>query len=276
MTARPSPYAILVAVLATTCLSIACDGTSSSGTSTDVALFVNSNYVDYFIEEEEEPEAPAGVAARPVEGGASDSEASNVEAALESFGANVTTFEGVDADDLESALADAQVLALPEPEFGSYDDAFDGPATNEIVDFVADGGRLITFMSRGDSVLGFLNGAFGWSLEEGEELPGEEVDALFAAALTGYVHNVASAEGTPFSTGSAELQPHSLTLAVSIASLPGSAASMYDDEDDASALVVLPYGAGYVVIMGWDWYNAAPVGEKDGGWNAALNDAIRF
>jgi len=271
MTARHTLFRILAALLVASLAGIACDESSSSDDGTDVALFVNTDYVDY-EEEEPPPAAPAALAADEA-----TYEASNVEAALESFGANVTTFEDTDSESISDVLAANQALVLPEPENGAYSDAFDGNAMGEIRDFVRIGGRLVIFMARRDYTLGFLNDTFGWSIEEGTALPGDEPDGSFLpAALTAYAHNEIDSEGTPFETGTDTLLPFHLTLAVSISTLPIRSLSMYDDEGDASAVAALPYGNGWVVILGWDWYDAAPLGSKDSGWNPALHDAIRF
>jgi hypothetical protein len=271
MTARNTLLRILAALLVASLAGMACDESSSNGAGTNVALLVNTDYVDYEVEEPP-PEVPAMLAADEA-----GYEATNLEAALESFDANVTTFEDTDAASIGALLADNEALVLPEPENGAYSEAFDGEAMDEISDFVQIGGRLVIFMASRDKTLGFLNDTFGWSLEEGTAIPGDEpADSFFPAALTAYVHNVTDSEGTPFQTGAATLAPHSLTLAVSIGSLPIRALSMYDDQDDASAVAAVPYGNGWVLIMGWDWFDAAPLGARDGGWNSALHDAIRF
>jgi hypothetical protein len=40
--------------------------------------------------------------------------------------------------------------------------------------------------------------------------------------------------------------------------------------------VVIPNGSGNVILLGWDWYDAAPVGAEDGGWNAVFEAAVRY
>ncbi|MEO1233013.1 MAG: hypothetical protein AAFZ18_29385 [Myxococcota bacterium] len=58
-------------------------------------------------------------------------------------------------------------------------------------------------------------------------------------------------------------------------SLPRGSQALYADGAGNAALAVLPYGRGQVFILGWDWYNAQPIGEHDGGWNRALSALLR-
>jgi hypothetical protein len=36
----------------------------------------------------------------------------------------------------------------------------------------------------------------------------------------------------------------------------------------------IPYGAGKIIYLGWDWYNAAPRGTQDEGWRFVLDRAV--
>jgi hypothetical protein len=36
----------------------------------------------------------------------------------------------------------------------------------------------------------------------------------------------------------------------------------------------MPYGDGFVYVLGWDWYDAQPVGNEDGGWNHLLRSIL--
>ena len=33
---------------------------------------------------------------------------------------------------------------------------------------------------------------------------------------------------------------------------------------------------GQIIVLGFDWFEGAPVGGLDGGWNGALHRAIKF
>jgi len=33
-----------------------------------------------------------------------------------------------------------------------------------------------------------------------------------------------------------------------------------------AAVAVIPYGTGHIVVLGWDWFDAVPLGTLNGGW----------
>ena len=39
---------------------------------------------------------------------------------------------------------------------------------------------------------------------------------------------------------------------------------------------MMPFGSGYVVLLGYDWFNMQPVGSVDGGWISVLNSALHL
>jgi hypothetical protein len=41
---------------------------------------------------------------------------------------------------------------------------------------------------------------------------------------------------------------------------------MYADASGNAVVAVIPYGSGHVVVLGWDFYAAWPLGTTDGGW----------
>src|SRR5262249_44288336 len=57
--------------------------------------------------------------------------------------------------------------------------------------------------------------------------------------------------------------------------LPVGAKSLYETAAGVSALVQIPFGEGTIFFVGWDWYDAAPVGSQDGGWLGVLDAAVR-
>ena len=42
-----------------------------------------------------------------------------------------------------------------------------------------------------------------------------------------------------------------------------------------SIVTLFPHGLGAVVFLGWDWIEAAPIGDRDGGWLEVLALATR-
>ena len=55
--------------------------------------------------------------------------------------------------------------------------------------------------------------------------------------------------------------------------LPAGALDIYDYAG-ASAVSLIPLGSGTIVFLGFDWYNAAPIGTQDGGWLNVLARAV--
>src|SRR5262249_37595118 len=59
-------------------------------------------------------------------------------------------------------------------------------------------------------------------------------------------------------------------------SLPPGGLSIYGITGiSVSTVAMIPYGAGTLIYMGWNWYNAVPRGSQDGGWVEVLADAMQ-
>jgi hypothetical protein len=220
------------------------DRTASVTTATGVALFANTAYTDYI----------------PT---ASGSEASNLEATLTGQGIAVSPFTGIAATDFATAIESKAVLAFPEMEIGSLGTALlaDATATSAIVGWVQGGGVLfVSHPNSGIDDLNWLNSAFGFSLA-----------GSGSGVITG---NLLPSTG-PFAAGPATIPYNNDTMALAFASLPGSAQVIYREATSLDAMVtVIPSGSGRIVILGWDWFDAAPTGLGDGGWLQVLQEAV--
>ncbi len=222
------------------------DEMSSLLSSADVSLFINKTYVDY-------------------EKGDSGAEASNLEATIKGYGMTVRTFTGITAGDFSNngALA-RKALVIPELESGPLNAHLSADARTAIAKYVNDGGNLIVFCPSYSELIDLLNQSFGWSL------------ATSGTSVTSLNLGV-DAVGTAFAGGPATLPSNDATNAVFGLSLPIGAKAIYVDSVTGDAgLVVIPYGSGNVIIMGWDWYDAAPVGSQDGGWLTVLQTALNL
>ncbi|HPM81420.1 MAG TPA: hypothetical protein PLF81_12010, partial [Candidatus Anammoximicrobium sp.] len=184
-------------------------------------------------------------------------ESDTVQASLASFGHPVSTFTGTSAVDINAALAGNTVLLIPEAENGNLLSAFDAAARAAISGFVASGGGMVIHYA--DDA--FLNAVFGFSVSTTSEYYTTYLDAVAAA-------------GTPFESGPGSLDPFSATEALSISSLPAGSRAIYTDGGNEATVVLMPFGAGQIVYLGWDWYNAAPLGTEDGGWLRVLDSAV--
>jgi len=210
-----------------------------------IALFTNTTYVDY----------------RPGETGA---EASNLEETVQDYGIDVSTFTGIASTNFTTAADNRKALLIPEIERDNLNAALDDAARTAIADFVDAGGNLIIFYPAANGELQLLNDAFGWSLAYGSD--------TINATL-----NAADAAGTPFESGPGTLPGNDATCSVDITSLPAGAKTIYTDDDSGdAAVVVIPHGDGNVIIIGWDWYDAAPLGSQNGGWLDVLETAINL
>jgi hypothetical protein len=206
----------------------------------DIVVFDNPSYVDT--------------------GGTSSNESDTMQASLASLGHTVTTFTGISDTDFAAALAGKDTLVIPETEIGDLNAALTPAARTVIANFVAGGGGLIKNGHRvRDEDL--LDAIFGFSLTS------------VALSTGGNGGNItAAATGTPFDGGPASLIANNATSALGAASLPAGSLALYEN---ASGVTVarMSHGAGRIVFLGWDWFNAAPLGSQDAGWLSVLDAA---
>jgi Ca2+-binding RTX toxin-like protein len=191
--------------------------------------------------------------------GGTGAEADNVQASLASFGHTIKTFTGTTGPAFSGGLAGANLLVIPELETGDLAAALDQGALHTIRSYVATGGGLIVFDLAGGNTATFLNTVFGYSLTAGA-----------GGAATTRTGEVA---GTAFAGGPATLPDNDATEPLNSASLPSGAAVMYANGTDAS-VTAFTVGSGEIVHLGWDWFDAAPVGTQAGGWLSVLNRAV--
>lgn len=215
-----------------------------------VALFADRDFVSY---REGDPEY----------------EASNLAAALESMRAQVTELPSLDPDRLKPVLEGNRVLIIPPLRRRAYS-VLSAESRRLIQAFVRAGGAMVTMQNNTEweESTRLVNSIFGWRLQ---------VDNMYFGL------NVVRTPAAPaaFTDAAGRLQTHFYTHSVSKDSLPSGAVAVYRVDDNSrqqvagnSLVTLLPYGSGAVVHMGWDWENAAPVGEKDGGWLSVLRSIL--
>jgi len=190
--------------------------------------------------------------------GSPASESDTIQASLASLGHTVSTFTGLTGGAFTAGLAGQSVLVMPEPERGNYSSLSAG-ARSAINAFVAAGGGLITSLSDSD-VGGFLNTTFVFSLASA---------GCATSSLTG-------GAGTAFAGGPATLGCPSETLSFSIASLPTGSTAIYS-EGGRAEVALIPFGAGQIVTLGWDWFDAPPLGGSSAdknNWVTVLGSAV--
>ncbi len=190
-------------------------------------------------------------------GGGQFEESDTVQATLSSLGFDVLPFTGVTADDFRDALADANVLLIPELDRRSLWPDLGAEAQVVIRDYVEAGGGLIVMSEPSNSTI-LLNGLFGTSM---------------TMSSSGTSFKRSGAVGTEFEDDLATLPSYTSNFGIRLTSLPADAVTVYDDNSDAT-VVLLPQGDGTAAHISWDWYRAAPLGSLDGGWHQVLESAV--
>jgi hypothetical protein len=227
-------------------------GGGGEGTGPSVALFADTNYVEY-----NETDNGAG--------------ASNVLKTLDHLGIGAEAFTGISAGAFSRALSGRTVLAFPEitPTFYLAPN-LSAQAVSVIHDFVDAGGTLLLFS--GEEIdAAIANTVFGWNLDFQTEI----YETIYIdAGLTA---------GTVFEGGPATLTYPNQVTSYDTTGMPSGSMAMYANTDGYSCVSVIPYGSGQVITLGWDWgwadwpYPSTPITEEnDGGWFEVLDRAVRY
>ncbi len=109
--------------------------------------------------------------------------------------------------------------------------------------WVNSGGVMVMTGTNGDNDTNFLNKIFSWNLS--------------TASGSSWTKNTANTAGTPFEDVTASSLPAlSATDAINRGSVPDFKAMWGTDAN--ATVAVIKYGAGYVIFMGFDFYNTGP------------------
>lgn len=191
------------------------------------------------------------------------SEASNIEAFLKSIkNLKVSLLKDFTVSALHSALSEHRVLVVPTLDNGDIAKEAAQGILPQIKEFVQYGGTLITFYPQ-DELQNFLNTAFHFNIK------------TTSTSTNGkYKFHSSEAQGTPFSAALDNLDHNQYMRSLVHTSLPPEAKVIYSDSNDNSVVSLIPVGQGNVIVLGWDWSQAAPVGKADGGWLKILELAI--
>ncbi|MCW5557834.1 MAG: immunoglobulin domain-containing protein, partial [Verrucomicrobiae bacterium] len=183
---------------------------------------------------------------------APDGQALNFHSNLESLGHDVIPLASLESSPV---LQSGVVVALPEMELNDPP-----PSLGTLLNlFVGNGGTLI--VSDNGRWLPLLNSAFSWNLFA--------IGSFSSGWITG------EAAGTPFEDGPEILPLNWSSVALANDTLPAGSRRIYET-GWGSLVVVLPYGSGRVIWLGWDWYDGAPRGGQDGGWSPVLAAAVEL
>lgn len=233
-----------VAVVAAAVLAAACGDSSGPRAPSSVALFAHSTFVEYDT---------ANYRA----------EASQLEFTVRSFGVRVAPVVAYDSATLAATFAQHRMLIIPELERGA-----------ELADSLSPGAKaaLRQFVDSGGGTLIFMNDYFGRGLAV--------IDTLFGYAIQAGFYNdtyelSAGAAGTPFAGGALRIWDNDATYTIDPTNLPSQATIVYQGAGGSVAVATIPQGRGRIVLLAYDWYNAAPHGSQDGGWVDVLRRALR-
>ena len=195
--------------------------------------------------------------------GTDAAESDNVQDALEAYGFTVSTFTDFSAAGFQAALAGRDVLVIPEQHVASLASVLGTAAGDAIENFVAAGGNLIVHGEQSGRDVALVNAIFGTSI----------ASTSFTRGTTSF--RTASADGT-FANDALSLAWLDRTSAWLTSSLPTDARSIYA-ANGATSVAAFGHGAGEVVLMGWDFFRAAPApGTFDGGWLQVLASAAQY
>jgi len=205
-----------------------------------VALFADGTYVDY---------SP----------GSFVSEASCLEESMVNMGYDVLTFTGTSYTELDNALTSRAVLAIPHQAFAEVVAGMDAATQNRILDFVQLGGTLLV-IDDGYWARSFINTIFGHSLDQVQFGPTPPIDL-----------NTTDVAGTPFQDGPSSISSNTSTWALEMTTIPLTATTVYPDYNGDGVVTLIPEGAGNILLLGWNWFDAYPTGGQDNGWLPLLD-----
>lgn len=211
-----------------------------------VALYYDSDYVD--LDDNGDP-------------GEAEAEGLTLEAGLASLGHLPARFAGTGLIQFLEAFDAAPVVLIPELEIGDLAAALPGEVKQALAGYVAGGGVLIVHGDSDEHLTPLLSSVFGFSTILGPYL--DEGQLAIEPSAT---------SATRFEGAVTNLYGNDATLA--IAGLPASALRIYESPADDVGVALIPYGSGKVIYLGWDWYDAAPLGNQDEGWRFVLDRAV--
>ena len=217
------------------------DGVKQGG----IHILINNKYVDY----------------RENVNGSVSREPNNLIAFMNSVGISYTTFTDISASSFASFSGG--FLLIPEIERDDLNPDLTIGAKSYLENYVYSGGTLVMFHPNNGDVPEVLNAVFGFSLDAtgGSDEP---------ISLTEIGSEI-------FPAASSTLTDLSATSSIVTSTLPENSITIYEgDGVNQSVVTMILYGSGKIYVLGWDWYDAPPLGgEGDGNdWNSLLESIL--
>jgi hypothetical protein len=148
---------------------------------------------------------------------------------------------------LASQLASSEFFFMTDMENADPANASFLPdsAKTAINSWTSNGGVMVMTGTSGAKDVLFLNSIYGWNLQNAAGGTATELTANTA--------------GTPFSnaTNGVSLSPHSATDSIGGGTVPNFT-PMWVTAAGNAAVAVIKFGSGYVIYMGWDFFNSGP------------------
>lgn len=167
---------------------------------------------------------------------------------------SITDFiDGDGETPLATQLADSTFFFMTDMEAKDplQSSFFPDSAATAIKDWTNDGGVMVMTGTHGDDDVDFLNKIYSWDLTNTAGSTASEI-----------TDNTA---GTPFGDDSyvsdnRQLSPHSATESIGRGTVSNFTAMWTTNgaADGNAAVAVIQYGSGYVIYLGWDFYNSGP------------------
>lgn len=205
-------------------------------TSTAIKILINNNYVDYV----QNPN------------GSSWHEANNLIAYMDLIEIPYETFTGISA----SSFSSGSKILIPELEKGDLLPDLTNDAKSAIESFVSNGGTLIMFEPQSGDLTEVLNNIFGFSLGYGGVNTPITLTVSGSSLFNDLANNIPANNGID---------------SLNTTTLPEGSITVYEGSGtNESVVTMIPYNSGKIYVMGWDWYDAVPIGAQDDGWLAIL------
>lgn len=201
-----------------------------------IKILINSNYVDYV----ENPE------------GDSSHEANNIIAYMDLIETPYETFTGINA----SSFSSGSKILIPELEENDLLPDMTNDAKFALESLISNGGTLVMFEPDSGDLIDFLNDIFGFSLSSNSATEPISLTVGGSSLFNDLSDNI------PANNGISSLDA---------TTLPEGSITVYEGSGtNESVVTMIPYNSGKIYVMGWDWYDAIPIGSQDDGWLAIL------
>jgi hypothetical protein len=210
-----------------------------------IYILINDTYVDYVAD--------------PM--GNSGHEANNIMAYLDDNTIAYETFTDISESGWDSVVSLAGYVVIPEIEEADILPDMSAGAKSAVSNFVSSGGNLLMFNPSNGDVVAFLNDIFSFSINDNNP------SAPISLTVSG---------SSLFPSESATIPDLSATSSLDITTLPVNSVTIYEGNGaDESVVTMIPYGFGKIYVLGWDWYDAEPIGGEDGGWLHLLESILQ-